>query len=78
MRHRVEPGDLVRRGDPIAELYDAWGRPVGEKLLRSDYDGWIMGRTHGIAYYPGTEVCGLAIRDDLPTVQPYPRHYGQA
>ena len=78
VRHRVEPGDLVRRGDPIAELYDAWGRPVGEKLLRSDYDGWIMGRTHGIAYYPGTEVCGLAIRDDLPTVQPYPRHYGQA
>jgi uncharacterized protein len=72
VRHLVEPGDLVKKGDPVAELRDVWGRPVGEKILRSEYDGWIIGRTQGIAYYPGTEVCGMAIRDDLPAVQPYP------
>jgi predicted deacylase len=75
VRHLVEPGDLVRKGDPIAELRDVWGRPVGDKVLRSDYDGWVIGRTQGIAYYPGTEVCAMAIRDDLPTVQPYPTNY---
>lgn len=75
VRHLVEPGDLVRKGDAIAELRDVWGRPVGEKILRSDCDGWIMGRTHGIVHYPGTEVCGMGVRDDLPTVLPYPAGY---
>lgn len=75
VRHLVEPGDLVRKGDAIAELRDVWGRPVGEKILRSDCEGWIMGRTHGIVHYPGTEVCGMGVRDDLPTVLPYPAGY---
>ncbi len=75
VRHLVEPGDLVKKGDPIAEIRDMWGRPIGEKVLRSEYDGWIIGRTHGIVYYPGTEVVGMAIKDDLPTVQPYPKDY---
>ena len=52
-----------------------WGRPVGEKILRSDYDGWIMGRTHGIVHYPGIEVCGMGVRDDLPTVLPHAKGY---
>ena len=75
VRHLVEPGDIVRKGDLIAEVRDIWGRPTGEKILRSEYDGWIIGRTHGIVYYPGTEVVGMAIKDDLPTVQPYPKGY---
>jgi uncharacterized protein len=75
VRHLVEAGDLVKKGDPIAEIRDVWGRPIGEKILRSEYDGWIIGRTHGIVYYPGTEVVGMAIKDDLPTVQPYPKDY---
>ncbi len=75
VRHLMEAGDLVKKGDPVAEMHDVWGRPVGEKLLLSECDGWIIGRTHGIAYYPGTEVCTMAIRDDLPTVQPYPKSY---
>jgi hypothetical protein len=75
VRHLVEPGDLVKKGDPIAEIRDIWGRPIAEKALRSEHDGWIMGLTHGIVYYPGAEVCGMAIRDDLPTVQPYPKDF---
>ena len=58
--------------DPIAEVRDIWGRPIGEKVLRSECDGWIMGRTHGIIHYPGADVCGMAVRDDVPTVLPYP------
>lgn len=75
VRHLVEPGDIVQQGDPVAELRDIWGRPVGEKVLHAECDGWIMGRTHGIVHYPGTEVYGMAVPDDLPTVMPYPRNY---
>ncbi len=72
VRHLVEPGDVVRKGDPIAEVRDIWGRPIAEKILVADTDGWIMGRTHGILHYPGTEVTGMGVPDDLPTVMPYP------
>jgi len=75
VRHLVEPGDLVKQGDPIAEVRDIWGRPIAEKVLKSDTDGWIMGRTHGIVHYPGTEVTGMGVPDDLPTVLPYPAGY---
>jgi predicted deacylase len=78
VRHLVEPGDRVNKGDPIAELRDIWGRPVGEKVLRSEYEGWIMGLTHGIVRYAGVEVCGMAVRDDLPTVLPFPKGYFKA
>lgn len=73
VRHLVEPGDLVKKGDPIAEVRDIWGRPIAEKILVAETDGWIMGRTHGIVHYPGTEVCGMAVPDDLPTVMGYPK-----
>lgn len=75
VRHLVDSGDLVKAGDPIAEVRDIWGRPIGEKLLRTDSDGWIMGRTHGVLRYPGDEVCGIGVRDDLPTVLPYPKGF---
>jgi predicted deacylase len=70
--HRVQPGDVVEAGDPVAEVCDVWGRPLGDGLLRSEYDGFVMGRSHGIYYYPGDAVLGMAIRDDAPLVGPYP------
>ena len=75
VRHLLQAGDLVSKGQPVAELRDIWGRPLGEKVLRSEYDGWIVGRTHGVVYYAGTDVYCMGIRDDLPTVQPYPSSY---
>jgi len=73
--HRVQPGDLVHIGDPLAEMVDVWGRPVGEGWLRSEYDGFVIGRAHGIFYYPGDAVLYLAIRDDAPLIAPYPDDY---
>ncbi len=73
--HLVQAGDLVKAGDPLAEVRDIWGRPIGDGLLRSEYDGFVIGRSHGIYFYPGDEALMLAIRDDAPIVAPYPESY---
>ena len=73
--HLVEPGDLVKAGDPIAELRDVWGRPLGNGLLRAEYDGFVIGRAHGIFFYPGDAVLGMAVRDDGALVAPYPEGF---
>jgi len=73
--HLVEPGDLVHEGDPVAEVRDVWGRPVGDGVLCVEYDGFVIGRSHGIYYYPGDPVLGMAVRDDAPLVAPYPEDY---
>lgn len=75
VRHLVEPGDLVSTGDPVAELFDVWGRPLDDGPLCSTYDGFVIGRSHGIYFYPGDAVLGMAIRDDAPLVAPYPEEY---
>ena len=73
--HLVEPGDLVKVNDPVARVLDVWGRPLGDGFLRSEHDGFVMGRSHGIYFYPGNAVLGMAIRDDAPLVAPYPEDY---
>ena len=73
--HQVEPGDAVRTGDPVARVLDVWGQPLGDGWLCSEYDGFVMGRSHGIYFYPGDAVLGMAIRDDEPLVAPYPDDY---
>jgi len=78
VRHLLQPGDLVHKGQPVAEVRDIWGRPTAEKIITSAYDGWVIARSHGIVYYPGTDVYGLAVRDTLPTVQAFPKDYFKA
>ena len=75
VHHLVQPGDMVKVGDLLVETHDAWGRPVGEGVLRSEYDGWIISRTHGIVRYPGEATFSMAIRDDSAMVGPYPDDY---
>jgi predicted deacylase len=73
--HLLQPGDLVQKGDPVAEVRDVWGRPLGDGVLRAAYDGFVVGRSHGIYYYPGDPVFGMAIRDEAALVAPYPESY---
>lgn len=70
VHHLAEPGDLVKVGDPLVEMRDAWGRVLG--LLHSEYDGFVISCPPGILYYPGEATVLLAIRDDEPLVGPYP------
>ncbi len=73
--HLVQPGDIVRAGDPLCETRDVWGRPVGEGVLRAAHDGFVIGHEHGIYHYPGDTVVYIAIPDDAPVVAPYPDDY---
>ncbi len=73
VHHLKEPGDLVKVGDPLVEMRDAWGRPLG--VLTSEYDGFVISRPTGILYYPGEATVLLAIRDHEPRVGEYPEKY---
>ena len=73
VHHRVEPGDRVNIGDPLAEMRDAWGRVLG--VLHSEYEGFVISRPRGILYYPGEATLLMAIRDEEPLVGPYPEKF---
>lgn len=75
VEHLCQPGDTIRKGQPLARVRDIWGRPVGEKVLHSEFDGWVIGRHSGVVHYPGASLYSLAIRDELPNVQSYPKDY---
>jgi predicted deacylase len=69
----VEPGDIVRAGDPVAELRDIWGRPLGEDgYLRTEKEGWVLNLRPGVGVYPNRAIMDLAVRDDDPLVLPWP------
>jgi hypothetical protein len=70
VHHLKEPGDMVKVGDPLVEMRDAWGRVLG--VLTSEYDGFVITRPRGILYYPGEATMLLAIREDEPMVGEYP------
>lgn len=72
VHHLVEAGDVVKIGDPLVEMRDIWGRAVGEGVLRSEYDGWVIGRSHGVLRYPNEATVWMAVRDDGAMVGPYP------
>ncbi|NDJ76290.1 MAG: succinylglutamate desuccinylase/aspartoacylase family protein [Chloroflexi bacterium] len=61
----VEPGQVVVAGDAVAHMADIYGRPVGtsDGLLRSEYDGFVIGLFPGLTFYPNDPVMGLAVRD---------------
>jgi predicted deacylase len=74
VHHLARPGDAVRTGQPLARLTDIFGGPaVGEDgLLRSEYDGFVMGWHHGVVVYRGDPIMDLAIPDEGELVVPYP------
>ncbi len=73
VEHLVEAGDMLEVGTPVARIFDAWGRPIGEGVVRAEYEGFVLGRTRGIACYPGDALLRCAIRDESPPVAPDPR-----
>ena len=73
--HLAGAGDMVAPGDPVAEALDVWGRPMGDGVIRAEYEGFVIGRTEGIYYYAGDPIFAMAVRDEAPLVGPYPEDY---
>lgn len=70
----VRPGEAVQKGQPLAQMVDIFGRPLGEDdgLLRSAYEGFVIGWQHGVVRYKGEAIMALAIEDTSDLVVPYP------
>ena len=72
----LEPGDIVRAGEPVAALRDIWGRPVvtdgDDGLIRSQHDGFVLGLHAQVPVYRHTPVATLAVRDDEPLTVKWP------
>ncbi len=73
VHHLVDAGMRVGKGDVVAEMRDVWGRPVGNGVIRSSHEGIVLGRTHGVYYYPGQPILTMAVRDSGSLTAPYPR-----
>jgi predicted deacylase len=74
VHHLVQPGDFLKAGDPVARMVDIYGRPVGpdDGLLRTRFEGFVIGLFPGIAFYPNDAIMGLAVRDHNELVVPAP------
>ncbi len=70
----VRPGEVVFKDQPVAELRDIWGRPLGDDrgFIRTQKDGWVLSLRSGVGVYPGQAIMDLAVRDDDPLVEPWP------
>jgi predicted deacylase len=72
VHHLVDAGTRVGKGDVVAEMRDVWGRPVGNGVIRSSHEGIVLGRTHGVYFYPGQPILTMAVRDSGSLTAPYP------
>ena len=78
VHHLVDAGVRVGKGDVVAEMRDVWGRPVGNGVIRSSYEGIVLGRAHGVYFYPGQPILTMAVRDGDRLTAPYPDTYGES
>ena len=66
LRHRIRPGQRVKRGDVVATLYDIYGRKVSD--VPSEHDGWMISLTTGMGIFKHGVVGNMAVPDDEPLV----------
>lgn len=70
VRHRIEAGDPVEAGDPIADITTPHGEV--KTTIETDEAGYILGRRHGVATYENDILVSMATRDDGDLVQERP------
>jgi predicted deacylase len=68
LRHRVAAGETFEAGDVLADVVDATGEERGS--VSADHDGYVLGRSEGLAAYEGDPIGSLAVRDDGDLVVP--------
>lgn len=68
----VEPGEKVKRGQIIAKITDIHGRPIGEGVIKTDYDGYMIALRDQITAYPNMGISEMGIRDEDEILSPMP------
>jgi predicted deacylase len=72
VRFLVNPGDHVTKSQPFAKLTDILGRPLGDGVIRTDYDGYIIALRSQMTVYPGDLLAEMGIKDEVPILVPIP------
>ncbi len=74
VHYLVKSGDPVTAGDPIAQLSDIYGRPIGPRdgQVASEHDGYVLGLNVGAVCYQHDPLLSLAVRDNGDLVLPFP------
>jgi predicted deacylase len=69
----VEPGDHVKKDQPIAKITDILGRPLGEDgYIRTNHDGYMIALQSKLTVYGNDAIAEMGIPDDEPLVAPIP------
>jgi len=73
VHHLARPGEMVQKGQALAQMRDIFGRAIGKDsgLIRSEHDGFVYGWTHGVVRYQGETIMSMAIRDESELIVPY-------
>lgn len=69
VRYRVEEGDVVAEGDPIADVVTPHG--THRETVRTDRAGYVLSQHEGNVAYENDAVADLAVRDEGSLVVEY-------
>jgi predicted deacylase len=66
VRHRVDTGDVVESGTPVADVVS----PVGKvkATVEANNEGYVVGRMEGGVAYEGDPLLSLAVRDESDSI----------
>jgi predicted deacylase len=72
LRFLVDPGERVSKGQPIAQVTDIFGRPIGDGYIRTDHDGYMIALRNKMTVYPNEVIAEMGIKDEEPLIAPIP------
>jgi len=59
IRYQVKPGEVVKRGKPIAKIYNAFGKL--QETLTAEQEGIVLGHADSSVSYPGASILAFGI-----------------
>ncbi len=68
----VGPGEKVGKGQAIAKITDIHGRPVGDGVIRTEHEGYMIALRDQITVYPNMGIAEMGIRDEYDILVPMP------
>ena len=74
VEYKVRSGDSITAGQAVARLTDIYGCPIGadDGLIRTEFDGYVLGLSVGAACYQGNPLLSIATHDDNNLILSYP------